>query len=281
VSAPGVEPVGTGPAGTGPVGTGPGIEPVGIVATGVGVDLDRSTVLDDVSLEVRAGEVLVLVGPNGAGKSTLLGVLSGERRPSRGTVTIAGRELGGIRHQELARLRSVLTQENTVSFPFLVSEVVAMGRAPWARTIEGRDDVTAVAEAMDAADVHHLAARRYTALSGGEKARVSLARVLAQQTPVVFLDEPTASLDLRHQEDVMRIARAIAEQGRAVVVVLHDLSLASAYADRLALISSGRLEAVGSPAEVLSEERVERVYGLPVQLHLLDGRPVVVPQRSR
>jgi len=250
-----------------------------ISATGIGVDLDGRPVLDGVSLEVIAGEVLVLVGPNGAGKSTLLGVLSGERKPARGSVTAEGRELGSIKHAELARLRSVLTQENAVSFPFRVVEVVSMGRAPWARTVEGRDDVAAVSEAMDAADVTHLAERRYTQLSGGEKARVSLARVLAQQTQVVFLDEPTASLDLRHQEDVMRIARVLADQGRAVVVVLHDLSLAGAYADRMALVSAGRLEAIGSPAEVLTEERVERVYGLPVELHLVGGRPVVVPTR--
>jgi len=249
-------------------------------AAGVGVDLDGTTVLDDVTLDVVAGEVLVLVGPNGAGKSTLLGVLSGERRPARGTVTLDGREVKGIRHSELARKRSVLTQENTVSFPFRVAEVVAMGRSPWARTLEGRDDVTAVAEAMQAADIAHLAARRYTQLSGGEKARVSLARVLAQRTPVLFLDEPTASLDLRHQEDVMRVGRRMADEGRAVVVVLHDLSLASAYADRLALVSGGTLEALGAPVDVLTEERVERVYGLPVELHLVAGRPVVVPRRA-
>ncbi|MDP3208813.1 MAG: heme ABC transporter ATP-binding protein [Rhodoglobus sp.] len=246
----------------------------------VGVDLDGTTVLDGVSLDVVPGEVLCLVGPNGAGKSTLLGVLSGERRPARGTVSIGGRELGGIRHAELARLRSVLTQETVVSFPFRVVEVVAMGRAPWARTIEGRDDVLAVSAAMDAADIRHLATRRYTALSGGERARVSLARVLAQSAGTVFLDEPTASLDLRHQEEVMRIARKLAADGRAVVVVLHDLSLASAYADRLALIAEGRLEAIGTPAEVLTEERIERVYGLKVELHLVSGRPVVVPTRS-
>jgi iron complex transport system ATP-binding protein len=175
----------------------------------------------------------------------------------------------------------VLTQENAVSFPFLVSEVVAMGRSPWARTVESRDDIAAMAEAMDAADVAHLAGRRYTQLSGGEKARVSLARVLAQRAPVMFLDEPTASLDLRHQEDVMRVARRLADSGRAVVVVLHDLSLASAYADRLALVSGGRLEALGTPVQVLTEERVSRVYGLPVQLHLVGGRPVVVPVRGR
>ena len=250
-----------------------------ISAVGVGVDLEGTTVLDDVTIDVVPGELLVLVGPNGAGKSTLLGVLSGERKPSRGTVTLGGRELRGIRHAELARMRSVLTQENTVSFPFLVSEVVAMGRSPWARSIEGRDDIAAVAEAMAAADVAHLAARRYTQLSGGEKARVSLARVLAQRAPVMFLDEPTASLDLRHQEDVMRIGRRMADEGRAVVVVLHDLSLGSAYADRLALVSGGRLEALGTPAEVLTAERVERVYGLPVELHEVAGRPVVVPLR--
>ena len=251
-----------------------------IRATGVGVDLEGTTVLDDITIDVVPGEVLVLVGPNGAGKSTLLGVLSGERRPTRGTVTFDGRELGSIRGTELARLRSVLTQENTVSFPFRVAEVVAMGRAPWARTIEGRDDVAAVTEAMDAADIRHLAQRRYTSLSGGEKARVSLARVLAQRAGTIFLDEPTAALDLRHQEDVMRRARALADAGRAVVVVLHDLSLASAYADRLALIAAGRLEALGGPADVLTEERVERVYGLPVELHLVAGRPVVVPTRT-
>lgn len=245
----------------------------------VTVELEGARVLDGVTLDVVPGEVLVLVGPNGAGKSTLLGVLSGERRPTSGSVTYGEREVGSIRPAELARLRSVLTQENTVSFPFRVVEVVAMGRAPWARTIEGRDDITAVTEAMDAADIRHLADRRYTSLSGGEKARVSLARVLAQGAPAIFLDEPTAALDLRHQEEVMRLARGLADAGRAVVVVLHDLSLASAYADRLALVAAGRLEALGSPAEVLTEERVERVYGLPVELHLVAGRPVVVPTR--
>lgn len=252
----------------------------GIVATGIGVDLDGRTILDDVNLSVGAGEVLALVGPNGAGKSTLLGVLSGERRPARGTVTLDGRELAGIRHSDLARMRSVLTQENQVSFPFRVIEIVSMGRAPWARTVEGRDDITAVNQALEAADVAHLANRRYTALSGGERARVSLARVLAQRTKIVFLDEPTASLDLKHQEDVMRMTRTLTRTGCTVVVVLHDLSLASAYADRMALISSGTLEAIGTPAEVLTEERIERVYGLDVELHLVGGRPVVVPTRS-
>ena len=251
-----------------------------IRAEDVTVELDGVTVLDDVSLEVVPGEVLVLVGPNGAGKSTLLGVLSGERNPVRGSVTVDGRAIRSIPSDELARLRSVLTQDNTVSFPFRVSEVVAMGRSPWARQIEGRSDVAQVIAAMDAADVRHLATRRFTALSGGERARVSLARVLAQQAETVFLDEPTASLDLRHQEEVMRIARRLASEGRAVVVVLHDLSLACAYADRLVLVAAGHVDCVGPPHEIITAERVERVYGLAVDVHEVNGRPVVVPRRN-
>jgi len=250
-----------------------------IRARNVGVRLDSRSILDGVSLDVQRGEVLALVGPNGAGKSTLLSVLSGDRAPDNGTVTIDGRDVGGIRHAELARLRSVLTQENSVSFPFRVSEVVAMGRSPWARSAESRDDVAVVNAALAATDVTHLGARRYTTLSGGEKARVSLARVLAQHTPIVFLDEPTASLDLRHQEDVMRVAKTMAAEDRAVVVVLHDLSLAGAYSDRLALIAHGKLDAIGTPSQVLTAERVERVYGLPVDLHHVAGHPVVVPRR--
>jgi iron complex transport system ATP-binding protein len=250
-----------------------------IKACNIGVRLDSRDILNGVSLDVQRGEVLALVGPNGAGKSTLLSVLSGDRKPDSGSVTLDGRDVGSIRHGELARLRAVLTQENSVSFPFRVSEVVAMGRSPWARSTESRDDVAVVNAALEATDVAHLSARRYTALSGGEKARVSLARVLAQATPVVFLDEPTAALDLRHQEEVMRVARAMADDNRAVVIVLHDLSLAGAYSDRLALVAHGALDAIGTPAEVLTAERVERVYGLPVDLHDVAGHPVVVPRR--
>jgi iron complex transport system ATP-binding protein len=135
---------------------------------------------------------------------------------------------------------------------------------------------------MKTTDVLHLADRRYTSLSGGEKARVSLARTLAQHTEIVFLDEPTAALDLRHQEDVMHTARALTAEGKAVVVVLHDLSLAGAYADRIALLAAGELMTVGTPAEVLTAELVERAYGLPVQIMSQPetGRPIVLPRRS-
>jgi len=155
-----------------------------------------------------------------------------------------------------------------------------MGRSPWQRTSSRDDDERAIAEAIKATDVSHLAARRYTSLSGGEKARVSLARVLAQGTPTVFLDEPTAALDLRHQEEVMTTAAGLARSGRAVVVVVHDLSLAAAYADRVALVASGRLETAGTPAEVFTAERVGRIYGLPVEVVTQNERPVILPVRG-
>ena len=251
-----------------------------ISATGVSLAIDGAAILKNVSIDIVAGEVLALVGPNGAGKSTLLSVLSGDARAGSGSVLIGGRDIHSFKALELARNRSVLTQENQVSFPFTVAEVVTMGRSPWERTPLREDDDVAIAAAIQATDVAHLTTRRYTSLSGGEKARVSLARVLAQDTATVFLDEPTAALDLRHQEDVMSTAAAIARRGRAVVVVVHDLSLAGAYADRVALIAGGRLESVGTPAEVLTAERVGRVYGLAVDVVTRGGKPVILPVRG-
>jgi iron complex transport system ATP-binding protein len=251
-----------------------------IQATDVAVTIDGNPILRGVSLDIVAGELLALVGPNGAGKSTLLATLSGDIRPTSGSVMIDGHAIGSLKHLELARSRSVLTQENQVSFPFSVREVVEMGRAPWARTAAEIDDEVAVASALEATDTRHLVARHYTQLSGGEKARVSLARVLAQRTPIVFLDEPTAALDLSHQEDVMRRAAALAAEGRAVVVVVHDLSLAAAYATRVAVIANGTLDSVGTPTEVLTAERVSRIYGLPVEIVNRDNRPVILPVRA-
>lgn len=253
-----------------------------IQAQSVGVVIDGSRILEGVSLEVLPGEILALVGPNGAGKSTLLGVLSGDLVPTSGAVSFGDRSVADMKPLELARLRSVLTQENTVTFPFRVREVVEMGRSPWARTPQEEDDSTAVAAALAETDVSHLADRRYTTLSGGEKARASLSRVLAQRTGTVFLDEPTAALDLRHQEDTMRNARRLASAGAAVVVVLHELSLAGAYADRIALVSGGRLVRIGTPAEVLTAQLIQEVYGLEVEIltQKSTGRPIVLPRRG-
>lgn len=259
----------------------PGSATRGLVALdAVAASLGGRRVLEDVDLEVRGGEVLALVGPNGAGKSTLLAVLSGELAPEAGAALLDDRPLSSFAPLELARRRAVLTQDNAVSFPFRVREVLEMGRSPWARTPQLEDDDRALAEAAERADIADLLDRRFTELSGGERARVSLARVLAQETPIVLLDEPTAALDLRHQEDVLDIARSLAAEGRAVVIVLHDLSLAGAVADRVALLAGGRLDAVGTPAEVLTAERVSRVYGVEVEVVERDGTLLVVPLRA-
>ncbi|WP_091229498.1 heme ABC transporter ATP-binding protein [Microbacterium sp. 3J1] len=255
-----------------------------IEATGVTVRVPGGrAILADASIAVRAGEIHALVGPNGAGKSTLFGVLAGDVTQTAGQVVIDGAPIGGIRSQDMARTRAVLLQENAVTFPFRVEQVVRMGRAPWARTEASEDDDEVVAEAMAATEVTAMAGRPVTSLSGGERARVALARVLAQRTGALLLDEPTAALDLKHHEDVMRLIRQQADAGIAVAVVLHDLNAALAHADRVTLLSDGRVAATGTPADVLTAERIEAVYGQAVDVfpHPVTGVPLVVARRVR
>ncbi|WP_233580928.1 heme ABC transporter ATP-binding protein [Streptomyces triticirhizae] len=250
-------------------------------AAGLAVRLGGRRVLDGVDLAVRAGEVLTLVGPNGAGKSTLLAALAADLASAEGGLLVDGRPAADWGARELAVRRAVLPQSSTLSFPFTVTEVVRMGRAPWAGTAAEDEDEAAVAEAMAATDVVAFADRPFSALSGGERARVALARVLAQRTGLLLLDEPTAALDLRHQEQVMRICRERAEAGRGVVVVLHDLGLAAAWADRAAVLHRGRVAALGAPEEVFTEGLLSEVYGHPVRV-LLDPdteAPLIVPER--
>ncbi|MEU3270939.1 heme ABC transporter ATP-binding protein [Saccharomonospora sp. NPDC006951] len=248
-----------------------------VVATAGGARL-----LDGVSLTVHAGEVLALVGPNGAGKSTLLGVLAGDTAPSSGRVTIHGRPADAWSTVDLARHRAVLPQHNPVSFPFTVRSVVEMGRAPWEGTPAEDDDERAVAAALADTGLTSFAERIHPTLSGGEQARTALARVLAQSTGLLLLDEPTAAMDLRHQEQVLALARARAETGAGVLVVLHDLGLAAAHADRVAVLSSGKLAAAGPPEEVCETELLSEVYQHPVEVisHPRTGKPIVLPYRE-
>ncbi|MFD9523105.1 heme ABC transporter ATP-binding protein [Streptomyces sp. NPDC059979] len=246
------------------------------------VRLGQREVLAGIDLTARAGEVLALVGPNGAGKSTLLAALAADLPAASGEIRIDGRPVGDWSAPDLALRRSVLPQSAALSFPFPVEDVVRMGRAPWAGTPFAEGDDRAVAAAMAATEVTDFAARPFSALSGGERARVALARVLAQRAPLLLLDEPTAALDLRHQELVLRICRERAEAGDAVVVVLHDLGLAAAYADRAAVLHDGRIAADGPPAEVFEDALLSRVYRQPVEVlpHPRTGAPLVVPVRG-
>ncbi|MEI5100209.1 heme ABC transporter ATP-binding protein [Streptomyces sp. PmtG] len=246
------------------------------------VRLGARDVLTGVTVQARAGEVLALVGPNGAGKSTLLAALAADSPAGSGAVRICGRPAADWPAAELALRRAVLPQSATLSFPFPVEDVVRMGRAPWAGTRLEDDDDRVVAEAMAATEVDAFAARPFAALSGGERARVALARVLAQRAPLLLLDEPTAALDLRHQELVLKICRERAAAGDAVVVVLHDLGLAAAYADRAVVLHGGAVAADGAPAEVFGETLLTEVYRQPVEVfpHPRTGAPLVTPLRA-
>ncbi|WP_085529078.1 heme ABC transporter ATP-binding protein [Kocuria massiliensis] len=249
---------------------------------GVGLTVGGRAILRDVSFEVRSGEVMALIGPNGAGKSTILSVIAGDLRPDSGSVRLEGREVHGGSPRELARRRSVLPQTTYVSFGYRVREVVAMGRTPWKNTTHQGDDDVVIHESLQETETISLADRDITTLSGGETGRAQFARVLAQRTPLVLLDEPTAALDIRHQERTLRTCRKLADAGSGVVAVVHDLDLAAAYADRVVLFSQGRLVASGSPAEVMTSERLSRVYGWPIDVmhHPVSGRLMVLPVRE-
>lgn len=254
-----------------------------IRARGIGVVLDGASVLDDVDVDVDTGHLLALVGPNGAGKSTLLSVLAGDRQPERGDVEIDGLPVGSWSAVEMAMRRAVLLQQVTLSFPFTVRQMVEMGRAPWAGQPEEADDERRVVESMAATDVSHLAERTVPSLSGGERARAALARVLAQDTGILLLDEPTAALDVRHQEQVLALAADAAAAGRAVVVVMHDLGLAAAHADRVVVLAGGSVAADGAPADVLTAPLLSEVYEHPIDVlrHPQDGRLLIVPGHDR
>ncbi|MDQ2678519.1 MAG: heme ABC transporter ATP-binding protein [Actinomycetota bacterium] len=251
-------------------------------AQDVALSFGGVAVLDGVDVEVRAGEVLALVGPNGAGKSTLLSVLAGDLSPTRGSVTIDGAPLSEWSTVELAMRRAVLLQQVGLSFPFTVVQSVRMGRAPWAGLDAEELDDEIVYDALVDTDVLQFADRVFMSLSGGERARAALARVLAQQSPVLLLDEPTAALDIRHQEQVLDLARRQAERGDAVVVVLHDLGLAAAHADRVVVLSRGGVAAQGPPEVVMTEELLGDVYECEVDIvtNPRSGELIIVPRRS-
>ncbi|NDJ34084.1 MAG: heme ABC transporter ATP-binding protein [Chloroflexi bacterium] len=252
----------------------------------IGVAIEDKWLVHEASLTVNGGEVVGIVGPNGAGKSTLLSVLTGERSPSAGQVILNGRPLPGWNKRELARWRSVLPQQSTLSFGFRVRDVVLMGRSPHVNGLEQPSDFTIVEDAMRLVHIQHLADRVYTSLSGGERQRVHLARVLAQiWEPVpgctrwLFLDEPTNNLDVFHQHITLSLAQRFARQDIGVVVVLHDLNLAAQYADRLIVMKNGHITAQGTPETVLTPAVIHDAFAMPVivQPHPCHNCPLVIP----
>lgn len=235
------------------------------------------TLLRDVSFGVAHGEVVALVGPNGAGKSTLLGCLAGDIEPDGGRVLLGGVPLAEVTLRERARRRAVLPQQSLLQFAFRAREVVAMGRTPVAPVSREADDA-AVDNALDRTEMLPLADRIYPRLSGGEQHRVSLARILAQEAPILLLDEPTATLDIRHQHQVMATAREVAAAGGAVLAIVHDLNLALTYANRVGVLRQGELVACDVPAVVAREDLLSDVFEHPIQVLEGPSGLLVVPQ---
>ncbi len=229
-------------------------------------------VLRGVSLALGAGELVGLIGPNGSGKSTLLRVLSGVVRPRAGEVLLYGRCLHELSPREIARSIAVVPQDTHVEFPFSVLEVVLMGRSPYLAgfSFEDAEDLARARAAMERTGVAHLAHRTIQELSGGERQRVMLARALAQDTPILLLDEPAAFLDLRHVVEMYDLLRELLGEGKSVLTVLHDLNLAAQYCDRVVLLDEGAVYCAGPPGDVLTYRAITEVYRTEVYIDLND-----------
>ena len=243
-----------------------------LAARNVSIRLSGRTIVDDVSLTMQANEFVVLVGPNGAGKTTLIKALAG-LVPAFGTVEIAGRALSSVPVRERARHLAYLPQGHDFSWPLPAAEIVALGRYPHADPFSpvSQRDRDAVMHALEITGTTALADRIVTTLSGGERARVALARVLATQAPIVLADEPTMSLDPGHQFVVMDLLRRAARAGGAVLAVVHDLTLAARYADRVLVLEKGRVVADGAPDIALSTDRIANVFDVDADMIDIGG----------
>lgn len=249
-------------------------------ALNVGYGGDRR-ILHDVDVTIPEGELTVIVGPNACGKSTLLKALARMLPVQAGEVLLDGRPIRSYQPKAAARKLGLLPQGPTAPDGITVSDLVARGRYPHQNLLRqwSVEDEAAVLEALAAANVTDLAERNVDELSGGQRQRVWIAMALAQQTPILLLDEPTTYLDIAHQVEVLNLARRLQRKGRTVVIVLHELHLAFRYATRLIVMREGRIEASGRPEEVVTEELVERVYELPCRVipDPVTGRPLVLP----
>lgn len=232
----------------------------------------------DISLECESGSVIALIGPNGAGKSTLLRLLAGDLEPDQGDVQLFGKPVSRYKPRELAQLRAVLPQQTVLQFSYRAAEVVAMGRVPLP-PVSREEEANAVDSALGSTETLHLRDRIYTQLSGGEQSRVSLARVLAQKTPVILLDEPTAALDVRHQHQIMQVAGKLADAGATVISVIHDLNLAFSYASRIGVMHKGQLVAFDTPWGIAKTDLLSQVFNFPLHVmrHPSIPHPLVVP----
>ncbi|MCY4046133.1 MAG: ABC transporter ATP-binding protein [Cellvibrionales bacterium] len=243
-----------------------------LVSESLSFAYDSAPVLEDVNFSLSQGELIGLIGPNGAGKSTLLRLLLGLSQPDTGSISIMGQPLGDVKRRDLARQMTLVPQDAQINDAFSVEEVVAMGRNPWLSRFQpvGRKDLAIIRDAMEQTDVALLAKRPVNQLSGGERQRVLIARAIAQQTPIILLDEATANLDICHQLEVLELAKSLANQGKLVIAAIHDLAMAARFCDRLLLLADSRLQADDLPSAVITETNLARFFNLHAEV-LLDS----------
>ena len=247
------------------------------------VSYGATVIVDGIDLDVPQGGVTTLIGPNGCGKSTLLRATAGLIACDHGTVTLNGVDTAKLKRREIARQLAVLPQTPVAPEGLTVRDLVSRGRHPhqsWLRQASA-EDARAVDAVMELTNIAEFADRPLERLSGGQRQRAWIAMVLAQDTPLVFLDEPTTYLDLSHSVEVLSLVRRLADQeGRTVLMVLHDLNLAARYSDQLIVMQRGEVRAVGAPAEVVTESLLSRVFDLPavVTSDPVSGGPLVVPR---
>lgn len=246
------------------------------------VDYGPRQVLKDINLTVKSGEVFCVIGPNGSGKSTLIRTVSGILSARSGSVQVNGQELARMSERQRAMLLAVVSQGYQFPPDYTVAEVVMMGRTPHMNWLgqPGKRDYAMVEHAMQSAQVEGMAGRRVGELSGGEQQRVALARALAQDTPLLLLDEPTSHLDLRFQSGLLNLVKELAFSHKlAVLMVLHDLNLSGLFADQIALLVDGQIQQLGRPEGVLTAQHLSLAYSIPVSVipHPTYGTPLVLP----